>query len=314
MKKLSGIIFHHDDPDGILSKEIILPRAAIDMGCDIDEIETRSMSHDNNNLGVLDAVPDGVFAVVVDFSFDIEEMKRFQRRNGLAKLVVIDHHIKFIEKAEQEGFSAPGLLDPREAACELCWDIAHPDIPLNRDSLPRMVGEYDSFRSAGVPERHRRLEFFFYGCLSHPDGDPWWRELAELSSLDVASGSVEWFTEKTINDGAAVMRYNTERWYNNLRDGAFLVVHDTNVLLALHTTERGSRQFEGMFDPNKHHGALAIRHRPDQSLAFSVYSPDTKRFDAGEFAVHHGGLGHAGAAGGKLPAFPDDWHIKGVRD
>ena len=138
-------IYHSRDLDGWMSGAIVKLQ--------FPNIELIGWDYGNEipNLSKYDTI------IMVDISFPKDEMQRFTK-NGIDKLIWIDHHISAIKEMKINGIPEPaGMRNIHFAACELTWKYFYPNE--NMPELVRLLGRYDCFGHKGTDEERKVLEF-----------------------------------------------------------------------------------------------------------------------------------------------------------
>ncbi|MBI9051443.1 MAG: hypothetical protein JEZ00_18605 [Anaerolineaceae bacterium] len=129
------ICFHHDDADGRASGAVV--RYALGKETHLIEIDYDDLTIPWELVEKADKV------VVVDFSFDLDTMKKLAEGR---EFTWIDHHISAIKEFKGISDNWPGLRDIEEAACVLAWKYFFPDRPVPRAIV--LIGDRDVWRWA----------------------------------------------------------------------------------------------------------------------------------------------------------------------
>jgi len=266
---------------------------------------------------------------MVDFSLEPDEMKRL---NECCDLTWIDHHKSAIDSCE--GLGIRGIRHSGLAACELCWTwfdqhngaitnellVRHFEVFAGRrPEAVRLLGRYDVW-DAKNPD-WQRIEAFQFGMRAEAGAmspiDPVWTSLLdprpdenpdEVSLLDIEMR------------GRAILSYRDQEAKSLCADGAHeetLHIPDrpelvfggppptgrTYSLVCLNSLQRGSWQFNSVWDPEKYDAMCVYGRLKNGKYRVSLYSTK-EEVDCGAIAKALGGGGHKGAAGflcDKLP-------------
>lgn len=263
---------------------------------------------------------------MVDFSLKPDEMKRLSE---VCDLVWIDHHKSAIEACKAVlPADLPGLRLSSKAACELVWgwfeenhcadDAVHPFVPdfhvprrfctCNLPEAVRLLGRYDVW-DAENPD-WPRIEAFQFGMRTYDlmnPADIRWRVFLDPSS-EVEPG----YVQEAIDSGTAILDYRDQEAKALCADGAhleFLFPHgacpkknetetgfDAWNLICLNTLQRGSWQFNSVWDPEKYDAMCVYGQLKDGRWRVNLYSTK-EEVDCGAICKALGGGGHKGAAG-----------------
>jgi len=274
---------------------------------------------------------------MVDFSLPPDEMKRL---NEVSDLTWIDHHKSAIEACRAVlPADLPGLRLSSKAACELVWgwfeedccadDAAHPFVPdfhiprrFCTCSLPeavRLLGRYDVWDTEN-PD-WPRIEAFQFGMrakpgMMNPEDPGWWT----LISGECVEPILRSELVNTTATGRAILSYRDQEAKSLCADGAHVEyllppggpfkgqrVNQQTMegwcLVCLNSLQRGSWQFNSVWDPEKHDAMCVYGRLKNGKYRVSLYSTK-EEVDCGAIAKALGGGGHKGAAGficDKLP-------------
>jgi len=255
---------------------------------------------------------------MVDFSLKPDEMKRLSE---VCDLVWIDHHKSAIDGYNRSvGFGMGPhecLLQSQFSACELCWlwftgqscDLDSPALEI--PEAVRLLGRYDVW-DAQNPD-WPRIEAFQFGMRAEAGAmspiDPVWTSLLdprpdenpdEVSLLDIEMR------------GRAILSYRDQEAKSQCADGAHVQhlypengcpkknetaeAFEAWSLICLNTLQRGSWQFNSVWDPEKHDAMCVYGQLKDGRWRVSLYSTK-EEVDCGAVCKALGGGGHKGAAG-----------------
>lgn len=224
---------------------------------------------------------------VVDFNLAPLSKEMIALQNAVPRLVWIDHHKSAIDEAEKIDFNPPGLRRVGQAACELCWEYFFG----GSTKLPHaiwLLGRYDVWDRGASPE----IDPFQAGMQAQahtnpidPESNDFWN-LAFLSS--------EKFLSDRLREGELILQYQ-QGLYKRYQENAHEVFFYDKVWVALNVQKVGSQAFEGIYDPEKHHGCISY-FRTSHGWVVSLYSLDDRE-DFSKIAKSYGGGGHPSACG-----------------
>jgi len=250
---------------------------------------------------------------MVDVSLPIEDMRRLAE---VSNLVYIDHHKTAIAAWMERIPPARFFLKEAYAACEMCWawfndhteEGAIETISIDYRTMPeavRLLGRYDVW-DKDDPDWATRILPFQYAMRSLPGiYDPtsleWLRVLLFKGTMDRS----EALSMLDLGDG--ILRFQAEQnravcadcaYEARLREpeGIKLKAPRKYYLLCLNTPNRGSQNFDSVWDPERHDIMCAYATLKNGMYRVSLYStkPD---IDCGAICKMFGGGGHKGAAG-----------------
>lgn len=250
---------------------------------------------------------------MVDFSLPPGEMKRLAE---VSDLVWIDHHRSAIEAVTVAGIH--GLREVGRAGCELCWEWFTDSWPVkDPPEAVRLLGRYDVW-DAENPD-WPRIEAFQFGMRAQGDyvmdpTHPFW---GAVVSPDLWRRED---TEKRVEWGLMILSYRDQEAKSLCADGVHVEhlfppggpfkgqwVNQQSVegwrLICLNSLQRGSWQFNSVWDPEKHDAMCVYGRLKNGKYRVSLYSTK-EEVDCGAIAKALGGGGHKGAAGficDKLP-------------
>lgn len=310
MSQPALVVFHRADFDGVCSAAIVkrfVPDCelyGIDYGDPFpwDKVEPLEA----NGMKSLRRV------FMVDFSLKPDEMKRL---SACCALVWCDHHKSALESCF--GLDIRGVRSTALAGCELTWEwFASRD---GEGMMPvpeavRLLGRYDVW-DAQNPD-WPRIEAFQFGMRTAPElmdpADHFWEDV--LDSGDNVQRAAEGllYLGHFVSMGHTILRYRDQEAKALCADGAhleFLFPHgacpkknetetgfDAWNLICLNTLQRGSWQFNSVWDPEKHDAMCVYGQLKDGRWRVSLYSTK-EEVDCGAICKALGGGGHKGAAG-----------------
>lgn len=249
---------------------------------------------------------------LVDFSLPPEQMKTLALS---CNLVWIDHHKSALETCTQAELPrVPGIREVGRAGCELCWEWFTDSWPVQASpEAVRLLGRYDVWDKDN-PE-WASIEAFQFGMRAQPGAmDPengLWKDLLGASGDEQAAyelDRVAWFGAAILSyrdqeakslcvDGCHETRLPVPDDFKYVNGGATLEVTGSYVkLICLNSLQRGSWQFNSVWDPEKHDAMCVYGQLKDGRWRVSLYSTKPE-VDCGAICKAFGGGGHVGAAG-----------------
>ena len=259
---------------------------------------------------------------LVDFSLKPDEMRML---NDCCDLTWLDHHKSAIESCPD---GIDGIRNPKFAGCELTWMWFAPEDPRSVPGLPqpapfpeavRLLGRYDVW-DAKNPD-WARIEAFQFGArampgIMDPANDIWFHWLE-----DDAHGKRQHCSISEVElRGRAILSYRDQEAKSLCADGA----HEETIglkafvpvradggatrfyrLVCLNSLQRGSWQFDSVWDPEKHDAMCVYGRLKGGRWRVSLYSTKDE-VDCGAICKALGGGGHKGAAGFLCDRLPWD--------
>lgn len=288
------VVHHSADFDGIFCREVarkFLPS------------DTEFIGWDYNDPKLV-FPPEGI-VYVLDLSPDCFD-SRYSGIDG-ARFIWIDHHKTAIDKY---GTLFPGYRIDGVAACRLAyqWFLQQERKALGmiwllpdkteyverRTEEPiavRLAGEYDIW-----DKRDDRAETFQYGLRS--------RLLLPVDYQEMLTGSAN-ITELLLEDGKICQRYQRNCDREIMGSRSFRVTWEGLNFICLNSAFYNSLSFAALDVPESGHDALMGFRFDGSQFTFSLYHakhrPD---IDLSLIAAKHGGGGHRGACGFRLPELP----------
>jgi oligoribonuclease NrnB/cAMP/cGMP phosphodiesterase (DHH superfamily) len=241
---------------------------------------------DYPNRPDFEKIAEADIVIIVDFSFDQDDMPRIWDMVGLYNLVWIDHHKSALEKVHNTGLAnIMGKRETGKAACELTWEYFFPDKPM--PEAVRLLGRYDVWdKKCGywdeiiLPFQYgMRLNFW------EPFSSQW-QTLFEHSSV----------VDDIKENGEAILAYENQRNATYAEAMAFPVEFEGHEAWAINKALSNSKIFE-TFGSQERPLWILFRYKAGE-WSYSLYS-DVAMLDVSKIAVKYGGGGHAGAAGFK---------------
>lgn len=305
--------YHRADFDGVCSAAIVKKFVP---DCELYGIDygdpfpwDKASMRDPADKGRPPPGPRKVF--MVDFSLKPGDMGHLSE---CGDLVWLDHHKSAIESCPD---MIDGIRNPKFAGCELTWMWFAPEGPGSVPGLPqpapfpeavRLLGRYDVW-DAKNPDWERIESFQFGMRVVSGAYDPNWHLWEKLLVADCRDSM---FEVRSIEEyGALVLSYRDQEAKQLCADGcheemiglrAFVPVRvDGGAtrffrLICLNSLQRGSWQFDSVWDPAKHDAMCVYGQLKDGRWRVSLYSTKDE-VDCGAICRAFGGGGHEGAAG-----------------
>jgi nanoRNase/pAp phosphatase (c-di-AMP/oligoRNAs hydrolase) len=264
-------IYHSKDLDGLCSGAIIrkaYPDAKM-IGWDYGQ-----------PLPVIDGTEDVIMA---DISFPMPEMLRITKLLG-SRLTIIDHHLRFINEyilntafVEERAICN---LDTSKSACELTWE--HFFLPLATPEWITLLGKWDTWRSAALPEWDELVKPFQYGMRSL---------ITKIEDFEDYLGEVEEVTEK----GRLVINYVETNDAYTCQHNAFEINFKGYRAICINLPGISTDTFKSVYNEQKHDIMLGFSYT---GKFWKVSMRSIKAIDVSLLASEYkNGGGHFHAAG-----------------
>jgi len=227
--------------------------------------------------------------IMVDYCLEPFE-NMIKLHGSCKKLIWIDHHSSQIEAYEQSGkvFSF-AYLSSDLAACELVWKYFYTDLNVPKGVI--MLGRYDVW-----DHKDPSVLPYEYGMKALIRGveDKNWEKVFSDDSFHF---------DETCRLGGYIMRYlgKLSKWVMRF---SFTMEWEGVRFICLNTPVTGSKQFDCVFDSNKHDGYMCFFYDGDHNNWQVHMYTEKKEFDLSKIAVKHGGGGHSNACGFKCDKLP----------
>lgn len=271
---MTTVMYHSRDLDGQCSGAIV-----------------KYKHPDCNTIGVdygddvpWDQLKEGETVFVVDFSFDVPDMKRLDKKYSL---IWIDHHKTAIEKMRSHGLRFNGLQKEGLGACALTWTFCRFDTPMPWAVI--LLAEYDVW----IHTKPETLSFQYGMRLeaTEPESHLWKK---------LFSGNSEVVMDSIIEKGHIIRDYEIQSSIIYAAAAAFEIDFEGLKCIAINKVLKNSFLFESVFDEDKHDAMLAFGWT-GATWSFSLYST---KVDVSPVAVRYGGGGHPNACGFKSKTIP----------
>jgi len=277
------IIYHRADSDGLLSEAIVRTKLA-ESG---DQITSIGMDYEDPTP----ELPQFDVCYMVDFTQDELLSHQWFRH----KTILIDHHKTALEKWSPHRNDFLGFhLKEGRGACMTAWEIMHPDEHVHEFIV--WVGMRDVWAHKGMPIE-RDAELIELGLRS--EWPPDFEALLKCPEDE---------TERLWRTGRAVERYAKTQLLELAKRGAHLLHWSGLRFLCLNSQQRGSPTLEELADMLRETeptwDALMVwaLGRDGKTVNVSMYhDAHSQLIDLSKIAKDHGGGGHPGACGFRIP-------------
>jgi oligoribonuclease NrnB/cAMP/cGMP phosphodiesterase (DHH superfamily) len=273
VNKMTVLVYHHNDLDGICAAAIIVRKYGA------DNVKCISVQYNENTWNCED-VEHAEIVYVVDFTFPDMETLFVEAGN---KLVWCDHHKTAMEQHKGLWDSlVKGERSLDYAGCELTWIYCYPgyDIPMS----VKLIADRDLWKF-----KYELTKKFCAGAnalLSDPLHEDWY-SLFEPVCYNVADN---------IFTVGSVLISSQEKRVEHLYEAGFLCeIHGHNALLVNSTSDTSEL------------GEYIYTHGIELAVIWSVRGDNvivslrSNTVDCAEIAKQYGGGGHKGAAGFSIP-------------
>jgi oligoribonuclease NrnB/cAMP/cGMP phosphodiesterase (DHH superfamily) len=237
-----------------------------------------------------DRIKPGDTVVVVDFSFEPEEMVTLLNITQ-DNVVWVDHHrsaiIKIMEYDKKTGSNLTadigGLRLNNQAGCELTWEYFFPDEPM--PEAVRLLGRYDVW-----DHRDPDVLSFQYGMRQMewaPDSTLWDPVFRPGENALVA---------RLIKEGHLLLKYEEQQNATYAKAMAFPVKFEGCDAWSINKALSNSKIFETLLDAHERPLWILFSYKAGV-WRYSLYSAPESGLDVSKIAAKYDGGGHAGAAG-----------------
>lgn len=215
--------------------------------------------------------------IIVDFSFDIEYMRKLQM--DAKELIWIDHH-PVIEQYKAQGFDPPGLRAMEHSAAYYCWKYFFP-----KEEVPQYViytSDYDTWQ-----HKFKESMAFNAAMINEP--------IFNINSYSWSRLTDDNYLTYLLNNGNRILEFNKFK-NQQVKDHIFETTVKGNKAVAINMRNTNSTIFE--ICDYKNYKVMMTFGIYSYSTAprVSLYATDDT-VDVGKIAEEMGGGGHAGAAG-----------------
>lgn len=295
---MKNFILHHNDPDGYCAAWLIQEY--------IESVDEHGWA-DRMEITYGRPLPEDMFKAdrvyILDFSLDMDNMRKLVESVGVENIVWIDHHESAIKKCGGFEHDIPGIRNADFAACHLAYAYVYAQRagqPLNVFStdwlrcMPpyvRLVGDYDCWlwKKPEYPVAEaEKVEAFHYGlnafCWKNP---VFWQGFCSGATRE----------EHVMGKGRVIKEAYERMYQSRIESSAWESSVDIDgkaVKMLLLNSSGGSSIWEGSDVKEKYDVVASYVHTP-RGFRFSLRSVDTGL--ALKVAESMGGGGHADAAG-----------------
>lgn len=284
------IIAHHSgDNDGYCSGSIVRHNL-MRQGVIEQDIRMIGVDYGQDYSWIGNITPED-HMYVTDFCFEpFHHMWTIKSR--AKSMVWIDHHRSAIDEAEKQGFATMGTLKVGYSATELAWDyfMGTPPPP-----VVHHLGRYDVFDKSDP--RSELIELFYrtqaWTCPEHPHSAVEW-----MRTFDITEAGLD----ETVEKGKLLMAYRDSENARTAKRAVTIQFEGLSVI-SLNSCGKGSAVFDSVFNPEVHDAMLTWSIAPgvNPTVSIGMYGGIESKHDLSKIAVKHGGGGHPGACGFKMP-------------
>lgn len=325
-KKLTTVIFHSADFDGIFCREIarkFLPDAEL-IGWDFGD---PSLEIPDGKLYVMDLPVDRVFGMKFPTTAFGQDLSNVEKAGDWSDVVWIDHHASSIASHPT---NIPGYRIDGVAACRLAWQWfakpkqccerdhnhdgncdRHPNgkLPDRQDFIDRAVLEPLAVRLAGEydiwDKRDDRAELFQHGLKSQPLGSFEWELLLESRNTEVETHDPNGIVNTLLKAWACLQYARSQEYEEVIKQQGFNIFFEGLTFLACNSHELDIRSHLFAAGIKPHHDALLGFTFSGKDWRVSMYhAPGKEHYDLSQIAIRYGGGGHRGACGFRAKKLP----------
>lgn len=289
------IIFHHDDSDGLLGAYAIQAKLQSDQISFIPCDYTKPV----NLEGI-----DGAEVYFVDFTPNDYEKVFAEIAERVEKLIIFDHHsskVDAVEKVKSWGKDNIEITVRCEVGISggmLAWNELFPDT--EPPQFFRIISDFDTFNlEKGKEDFYDRILPFAFGFMAVHDEQPiLLLKISEALATYLRQPDEEIFVglmAECFSKGRVIFNHLQQNWAKAAENSAFEAEFEGLKAICINTADKGSMQFDSVYDPEKHDLMFGFEWRKDH-WSISLYS-ESDKVNCGEIAKKFDGGGHAGAAG-----------------
>lgn len=289
------VVFHHNDSDGMIGAYTIQAKLQSDqisfVPCDY--------AKPVNLEGI-----DGAEVYFVDFIPDDYEKVFAEIAERAEKLTVFDHHSSKADAVEKvNGWGKPNV--EITVRCEVgtsgglvAWDELFPD--LEPPQIFRIISDFDTFNlEKGNEDFYDRILPFQFGFMAVHDEQPvLLPKISKAIAAYLQQPDEEIFVglmAECFSKGRIIFNHLQQSWAKAAENSAFEAEFEGLRAICINTADKGSMQFDSVYDPEKHDLMFGFEWRKDH-WSISLYS-ESDKVNCGEIAKKFDGGGHVGAAG-----------------
>lgn len=289
------IIFHHDDSDGLLGAYAIQAKLQSDQ---ISFIPCDYVKPVN-----LEGI-DGAEVYFVDFTPNDYEKVFAEVAERAEKLIIFDHHSSKAEAVEKvkswnkDNVEITVRCEVGISGGMLAWNELFPGI--EPPQFFQIISDFDTFNlEKGKKDFYDRILPFQFGFMSvHNEQPIVLPKISEAIAIYLQRSDSEIFVglmAECFSKGRIIFNHLQQNWAKTAENSAFEAEFEGLRAICINTADKGSMQFDSVYDPEKHDLMFGFEWRKDH-WSISLYS-ESDKINCGEIAKKFGGGGHAGAAG-----------------
>lgn len=289
------VVFHHNDSDGMIGAYTIQAKLQSDQISFVPCDYTKPV----NLEGI-----DGAEVYFVDFIPDDYEKVFAEIAERAEKLIVFDHHSSKADAVEKvNGWGKPNV--EITVRCEVgtsgglvAWDELFPD--LEPPQIFRIISDFDTFNlEKGKEDFYDRILPFQFGFMAVHDEQPiLLPKISKAIAAYLQQPDEEIFVglmAECFSKGRIIFNHLQQSWAKAAENSAFEAEFEGLRAICINTADKGSMQFDSVYDPEKHDLMFGFEWRKDH-WSISLYS-ESDKVNCGEIAKKFDGGGHVGAAG-----------------
>lgn len=289
------IVFHHDDSDGLIGAY------AIQAKLQSDQIQFVPCNYAKpvNLEGI-----GGAEVYFVDFTPNDYEKVFAEIAERAERLVIFDHHsskAEAVEKIKSWGKDNIEITVRCEVGISggmLAWNELFPDT--EPPQFFQVISDFDTFNlEKGKKDFYDRILPFQFGFMAVHDEQPiLLPKISKALAAYLQQPDEEVFVglmAECFSKGRVIFNHLQQSWAKTAEAAAFEAEFEGLRAICINTADKGSMQFDSVYDPEKHDLMFGFEWRKDH-WSISLYS-ESDKVNCGEIAKKFDGGGHAGAAG-----------------
>lgn len=289
------IVFHHDDSDGLIGAYTIQAKLQSDQ----IQFVPCSYAKPVNLEGI-----GGAEVYFVDFTPNDYEKVFAEIAERAERLVIFDHHsskAEAVEKIKSWGKDNIEITVRCEVGISggmLAWNELFPDI--EPPQFFQVISDFDTFNlEKGKKDFYDRILPFQFGFMAVHDEQPiLLPKISKALAAYLQQPDEEVFVglmAECFSKGRVIFNHLQQSWAKVAENSAFEAEFEGLRAICINTADKGSMQFDSVYNPEKHDLMFGFEWRKDH-WSISLYS-ESDKVNCGEIAKKFDGGGHAGAAG-----------------
>lgn len=289
------VVFHHDDSDGLIGAYAIQAKLQSDQIQFVPCNYTKPVD--------LEGI-DGAEVYFVDFTPNDYEKVFAEIAERAERLVIFDHHSSkadAVEKVKSWGKDNIEITVRCEIGTSggmLAWSKLFPDI--EPPQFFQIISDFDTFNlEKGKKDFYDRILPFQFGFMAVHDEQPiLLPKISKALAAYLQQPDEEVFVglmAECFSKGRIIFNHLQQSWAKAAENSAFEAEFEGLKAVCINTADKGSMQFDSVYDPEKHDLMFGFEWRKDH-WSISLYS-ESDKVNCGEIAKKFGGGGHASAAG-----------------